>query len=218
MALSLSRGFKFTLYGLAVFVLAASMYALAKPSLSGGVPDVAADEHIKGSPSSAVTLIEYSDFQCPACQAYEAVVDEIVTKYSDRITFVYRHFPLVTIHPNAEMAARASEAAANQGKFWEMHDLLFDRQDDWSALGDPTTLFVAYAELLALDKDQFISDLSSSDVRDRVRADMNEGNAAGINATPTFYLNGEPVTFPRDTYPGDYLSAEIDRILGSATE
>ncbi len=218
MSLGFSRGFRFGIYGLAVFILAASMYALAKPSLSGGIPPVSDVDHVKGGEHATVTLVEYSDFQCPACKAFLPVVDEVLATYGDQVQFVYRHFPLYTIHPHAEAAAIASEAAAQQGKFWEMHDLLFDRQSDWESLANPQELFVAYAELLALDVEKFRADLSSDATRDRVRSDVNAGNAANISATPTFYLNGTALTFPRNESPLTYLQGQIDALLATSPE
>lgn len=217
MALGFSRGFRFALYGLAVFILAASLYALAKPGLSGGIPPVSASDHVKGSDTAPVTLVEYSDFQCPACKTFQLVITDVLATYGDRVRFAYRHFPLSTIHANAEAAALASEAAANQGKFWEMHDLLFDRQTDWEGLANPHDIFAAYAELLALDVDRFRADLTSSETRDRVRDDINSGNAANISSTPTIYLNGTAVTFPRNENPLTYLKSQIDTLLAAET-
>lgn len=215
MSLGFSRGFRFGLYGLAVFILAASMYALAKPSLSGGIPAVSEADHVKGASEASVTLVEYSDFQCPACKAFQPVLEDVLATYGDQVRLVYRHFPLYTIHPNAEAAAIASEAAANQGKFWEMHNLLFDRQADWETLPNPQDLFVAYAELLGLNTEQFRADLTNSATRDRVRLDVNSGNAANISATPTLYLNGTVLTFPRTESPLTYLKTQIDALLAN---
>lgn len=217
MSLGFSRSFRFGLYGLAVFILAASMYSLAKPALSGSIPPVSAIDHVKGGASAPVTLIEYSDFQCPACSAFQPIIENVLATYGDNVQFAYRHFPLYTIHANAEKAAQASEAAAMQGKFWEMHDLLFDRQADWESLVDTTAMFVAYADLLELDTEQFSRDLASDAVRDRVKTDVNSGNAAGINSTPTFYLNGSAVSFPKGQSPDVYLKAQIDAILATVT-
>lgn len=217
MSLGISRSFRFGLYSLAVFILAASMYSLAKPSTAGVVPEVSAVDHVRGeNPAAPVTLIEYSDFQCPACAAFEPLLDDISTTYGDQVRLVYRHFPLYTIHANAEAAAFAAEAAALQGKFWEMHDLLFDRQADWESLAAPIDMFVAYADLLELDVEKFKADLVSDAVRDRVKIDVSSGNAAGISATPTIYLNGAALTFPKDTNPSTYLKEQIDAAIAAA--
>ncbi|MEK9156750.1 MAG: thioredoxin domain-containing protein [Patescibacteria group bacterium] len=191
------------------------MYSLAKPALSGSVPAVSEIDHVRGGASAPVTLIEYSDFQCPACSAFEPLLQSVLATYGDNLQVVYRHFPLYTIHANAEEAAYASEAAAQQGKFWEMHDLLFDRQADWESLADTTDMFVAYAELLELDVEQFTSDITSDAVRDRVKIDVNSANAAGISATPTFYLNGTALSLPKGESPETYLKAQIDAVLAT---
>lgn len=217
MSLGISRGFRFALYGLAVFILAAAMYSLAKPSTAGSVPDVSEVDHARGGDATApVTIIEYSDFQCPACGSFEPLVQSVSATYGDRVRIIYRHFPLSTLHPNAEAAAFASEAAAMQGKFWEMHDLLFDRQKDWDELDSPTDMFAAYAGLLELDVTQFTSDLTSDAVKDRVQIDVASGNAAGISATPTFYLNGQVIDFPANANPATYLTQQIDAALAAA--
>ncbi len=215
MSFGLSRGFRFGLYGIAVFILAASMYALAKPSVSGSVPPVSEADHARGGTSAPVTLIEYSDFQCPACAAFEPLLANVLTVYGDNLQVVYRHFPLFTIHANAEEAAYASEAAAQQGKFWEMHDLLLDRQADWENLADTTDMFVAYADILGLNVEQFKTDLTSDVVKDRVKVDVKSANAANINSTPTFYLNGTALSFPKTESPEVYLRAQIDAVLAA---
>lgn len=216
MSLGFSRSFRFGLYAIAVFILGASMYSLAKPALSGGIPPVSEIDHTKGGASAPVTLIEYSDFQCPACSAFEPVIQNVLAAYGDSLQFAYRHFPLYTIHANAEEAAYASEAAAIQGKFWEMHDLLLDRQADWENLVDTTDMFVAYADLLELNIDQFTADLTSDAVRDRVKVDVNSANAANINSTPTLYLNGTALSFPKTESPEAYLKTQIDAILATS--
>lgn len=215
MSFQISRGLRFGLYGIAVFILAASMYSLAKPSVSGSIPAVSPEDHVRGSVDAPITIVEYSDFQCPACATFEPVVQSILAANGDNVNIIYRHFPLYTIHPNAEVAAIASEAAARQGKFWEMHDMLFDRQADWESLAAPTTMFTAYAEILGLDTEQFAIDLSDKALRDRVKVDVNSGNAAHISATPTFYLNGEAVVFPKTESPVTYLQSRIDAILAA---
>lgn len=215
--MAFSRGFKFALYGLAVLILAGSMYALAKPQESGAIPAVSENDHVMGNAAAVVTLIEYSDFQCPACAAFEPLVKEMLTTYGDNVRLVYRHFPLYTLHPNAEAAAFAAEAAAQQGKFWEMHDMLLDRQNDWSELADPTSMFVAYAGLLNLNTDQFTQDLTSKIVKDHVSVDVDSGNAANISATPTIYLNGTPLVFPKTQSPTEYFKAQIDAAIANAT-
>jgi len=146
--------------------------------------------------SSTVVLMEYSDFQCPACRSYYPVLRQIMTEFGDRITFVFRHFPLSSIHMNAEFAARAAEAAKKQGKFWEMHDLLFEKQDEWAKANDVETIFKNYAILLDISVDQFVVDWKSKEVKDFVRAQRTHATKSGLQGTPTFFLNGKQIQNP----------------------
>jgi len=119
--------------------------------------------HIIGKQDSKVTLVEYSDFQCPACGAYYPIVEQVVEKYKDRVNFEYRQYPLATIHHNAFAAARASEAASKQGKFWEMYRLLFADQSAWENSGNAQSTFEGYARQLGLDRARFKTDFASSE-------------------------------------------------------
>ncbi|HEY4479990.1 MAG TPA: thioredoxin domain-containing protein [Candidatus Paceibacterota bacterium] len=153
-------------------------------------------DRVKGSASSTVILTEYSDFQCPACRTYYPVIREVMAQYGDRVALIYRHFPLTSIHPNAEFAARAAEAAGRQGKFWEMHDLLFEKQNEWSGVSDIVSTFRSYATLLAISPDQFEADFRSSDVKDLVSAQRVHALRVGIQGTPSFFINGEQIRNP----------------------
>lgn len=146
--------------------------------------------HIKGGVDATVTLVEYSDFQCPACAAAQPVVKDVLNEFGDQINFEYKHFPL-PMHGMAMPAARAAEAAGQQGKFFEFHDMLFENQKTWSNSPNPSALFVQYAEELGLDVQKFRQHLKSSLLLDRIESDKKEGNDLGINSTPTFFLNGE---------------------------
>lgn len=162
-----------------------------------GPGQISEHEQYKGNPNASVVITEYSDFQCPACAGYYPILKQLADEYGDRIAFAYRHFPLYSIHPNAEEAAWAAEAAGLQGKFWEMHDLLFDRQSQWSNERGIDDVFKGYAELLELDVAQWEADYDSDFVRDQVTADVVSANKERINATPTFYLNGSRMTQAR---------------------
>jgi protein-disulfide isomerase len=145
--------------------------------------------HVTGATDSKVTLIEYGDFQCPACKSYHPVLQQLKEEYGDRVTFQFRHFPLTQIHPHAFIASRAAEAAGKQGKFFEMHDLLFESQDSWSGLSNPTSVFESYAQQLGLNADQFKTDMNSAGVAATINADAKAAQAVGGNSTPTFVLN-----------------------------
>jgi protein-disulfide isomerase len=150
-----------------------------------------ATSHIKGDGAKGVTLVEYGDFQCPVCALYEPTVQEVYEKHKADIKFQFRHFPLQQIHQNAFAGARAAEAASQQGKFWEMHDQLFQFQNEWSTSSNPLSLYEGYAKNLGLNVEQFKTDFASDKVNDTVNADLNEGNKLKVTGTPTFFLDGK---------------------------
>ncbi len=147
--------------------------------------------HVIGSGKSGVVLVEYGDYQCPACGQYYPIVKQVVEANKDNITFQFRNFPLVQIHQNAFAGSRAAEAAALQNKFWEMHDLLYENQQSWSSASNPNSYFENYAKQLGLDVEKFKTDMGSNQVSDVINADIAAGQKLGANATPTFILNGK---------------------------
>lgn len=155
----------------------------------GGEPT----SHTVGAGTDGVTLIEYGDFQCPACKSYYPLLKQIKEEFGDKITFQFRHFPLNQIHPHAYQASRAAEAAGLQGKFFEMHDLLYENQDSWTGLSDVTTVFEGFAEQIGLDMEQYKNDVVTAAVGASIDADIKEGQNAGANSTPTFVLNGQKI-------------------------
>lgn len=152
-------------------------------------------EWIKGNPDSTVELVEYSDLQCPACKVREPLIKEILAEFGGHIKFVYRHFPLRGLHKNSDISAQAAEAAGIQGKFWEMHDKLFETQEQWSPLAGPEAenFFVNLAKEMGLNVEQFASDINSATVKSLVNEDLESGQDAGVNSTPTFFLNGKRI-------------------------
>lgn len=150
-------------------------------------------DHVYGNKEAKNIFIEYSDFQCPACASYEPILKQFREKESSSTAFVYRHFPLPQ-HPNSTRAAQASEAAGKQDKFWEMHDLLFEKQQEWETSVKADELFQNYAKTLKLDLDKFNSDYKSEETSKKIQDDFLSGNTYQINATPTFILNGKKLT------------------------
>jgi len=142
-------------------------------------------DHILGAADAPVILLEYGDFQCPHCGAAHPEVERVRRRMGKRMAFVYRHFPLTNLHPRAQSAAEAAEAAGAQGRFWDMHDILYERQD---ALEDEDLL--TYAEEIGLNLERFASDLVSGTHAPRVRNDFMSGVRSGVNGTPTFFING----------------------------
>lgn len=147
--------------------------------------------HTVGAGNKGVTLVEFGDLQCPACKSYYPIVKQIKEDYGDDIKFQFRHFPLVQIHRHAMLAARAAEAASNQGKFWEMHDLMYENQDSWSQLPDPTSTFEGFASQLGLNLDQFKTDVASAGIITPINADVKAAQGFGATSTPTFVLDGK---------------------------
>lgn len=178
----------------------------------------AASNHVIGNGSKKVTLIEYGDYQCSACAAYMPIVTSVVEKYKDEIFFQYRNFPLEAIHQNARAASRAAEAAALQGKFWEMNASLFQNQKSWESTGDPLTLFTSYAKQIGItDTVKFTTDYKSTKVNDIINADLREGQKFNISGTPTFILNGKKITEnPRDQASFEKLI--VNAIAAQATK
>lgn len=167
---------------------------------------VTADSHSVGSGS--VQVVEFGDYQCPACAQSHTTVNKLVEEYGDKITFVFRHFPLPG-HPNAQPAAEAAEAAAAQGKFWEMHDVLFENQSQWSSLADPTTIFAGYAEKIGIDRDKFADDIAANAAKDTISKGQSDGYAVGVTGTPTFFVNGKK----QSQYDYDSLKSAIEAEL-----
>lgn len=151
-------------------------------------PDIQSPRPVRGPADAKVLVEEFSDFECPACQAAEPTVQDVLATLGSRIRFAYFHFPLVTVHPLAFRAARAAECANDQGKFWEYHDALFQHQPDFSV-----SQLVSYAADLKLDTQKFSDCLGSNAKTDVVRADMREGDQRGVDATPTFFVDGVKV-------------------------
>lgn len=155
------------------------------------------DAWTKGASESArFTIVEFSDFQCPACAAAAPAVRTLVEQYPDDVRLIYRHFPLRSIHQHAVTAAKAAEAAGAQGKFWEMHDALFAQQSEWSLKGNAQENMRAIAESLGLDMTQYDEALQSAAVAQRVTDDEDAAAALNLNSTPSFYLNGEKMDLP----------------------
>jgi protein-disulfide isomerase len=147
---------------------------------------VSADrDHIQGPADAPVTLVEYGDYECPYCGAAYPIIKQVQARLGERLRFVFRNFPITTSHPHAERAAEAAEAAAAQGRFWEMHDLLYENQ---RRLRDQD--LHSYAQQLGLDVELFDKEMADHAHAERVREDFMSGVRSGVNGTPTFYING----------------------------
>lgn len=180
---------------LVALLLVGGSYVYSNKAAKEANEGVVLEARMKGNPEAKTVLVEYSDFQCPACSQFYPVVKDIVEKHGDNLKVEYRHFPLINIHPMATPAAKAAEAAGVQGKFWEMHDKLFDNQATWSRSSNAAAFFNQYAEELGLDVDKFKLHMDSSVIADAISASFNEARDAGFTGTPTFLLNGEQMEF-----------------------
>lgn len=150
-------------------------------------------DQVFGKKDSKVVLVEYGDYQCPGCGSAYPTVKKITEKYKDQVAFVFRNFPIASKHPNARAAASAAEAAGLQGKFWEMHNVLYENQSAWENLSttDRGPAFISYALQLGLNEEQFKKDMDGANVSQKINFDQAVGKKAGADATPTFTLNGK---------------------------
>ncbi|MFH1256351.1 MAG: thioredoxin domain-containing protein [Candidatus Diapherotrites archaeon] len=187
-----SNIFTYALVGFFVLLLAAGLYLFINPAPPAADYDMQrlleGAAHVKGPADAKVTIVEFSDFQCPVCKTAHETVNRVLSEYSGKIRFVYRHFPLGSIHPFASSAAEASECAAEQGKFWEMYDKLFLEQPSWTSIG--AEKFKEFARELNLDVAQFDSCVGSRKYSLKVQEDFALGVSVNMQGTPTFFING----------------------------
>ncbi|MEI7683191.1 MAG: thioredoxin domain-containing protein [Candidatus Saccharibacteria bacterium] len=173
-----------------------------------------ASNHVIGNNTKGVTLVEYGDYQCPACGQFYPIVKQLQKTYANDISFRFANFPLVQIHPNAMSAARAAESAALQGKFWEMHDLLYENQSAWSAGTNAQDYYEQFAKSLGLDMNKFKTDMASQAVSDAINADISQAQGLGATGTPTFVVNGKKIeTNPKSL---EEFSKLIDQTIKDA--
>ena len=191
-----SWGIFIVIIGLIVWGMIAASQKASREKASLPLPNqVTSSDWTRGNASSTVILVEYSDFQCPACAAYFPMVEKLFKENANNMLFIYRHFPL-TQHANAIPAAQAAEAAGKQGKFWEMYEMIFSTHDEWENSKDVKKIFSDYAVELGLNMTQYSEDFESKVTLDKIDSDLKSGMMAGVNSTPTFYLNGEKIQTP----------------------
>jgi Na+:H+ antiporter, NhaA family len=170
--------------------------------------------HIRGNPNAPVTLEEFGDFQCPSCGTYYAELKKIEGEFGDKLRVIFRESPLVPMHEHALMAAQAAEAAGLQGKFWEMHDKLYENQNTWTPAKDLVPIFVDYAKQIGIDPDRFMKDLNGEQVAQRIFQDGKRVHALGLNGTPSFFVNGQEAK--GDQWKPDGLRQMIKDALAAA--
>jgi len=152
--------------------------------------------HFRGPETAAITLVEFGDYQCPSCGAYHPVVKELLNRYPQQVRLAFHHYPLISVHPTAMAAALAVEAAGEQGRYWEMHDLVFEHQQEWSANPNPESQFLALASRIGLNANAFMQATRSPHLQDRILQDVVRAREANIDAVPTFFINGERIHVP----------------------
>lgn len=201
-----------SLVGIIIFT---KSHKLAQPGITSGVqaPAITTGDWVTGNKDAKVSVIEYGDFQCPACAAYHPMVQQMLSEYGDRIVFVFRNFPL-TQHKNAWVSAQAAGAAGLQGKYWNMNNLLYEKQTDWGELssGDVKNKLDEYASSLGLDMNKFHQDMDSDAVKNKIRNDSDGGNRSQVDHTPTFFINRTQITNP-SSYAD--LKSAIDKALAT---
>jgi protein-disulfide isomerase len=147
--------------------------------------------HLRGNPNAPVLLEEFGDFQCPSCGSYYPELKKIEAEFGDKLKVIFRELPLLPMHEHALMAAQAAEAAGVQGKFWEMHDLLYENQSKWVPEKDLVPVFVDYAKQIGINPDQFMKDLNGETVAQRIFQDGKRAHSFGLKGTPSFFVNGK---------------------------
>lgn len=166
---------------------------------------VSADDHIQGNKNAPITLVEYGDFECPYCGMVHPIIKRLQKHFGNQLRFVFRNFPLIETHLHAEAAAEAAEYAGSQGRFWEMHDLLYENQN---RLGMP--LFLELADALNLPADDLENAIMNKRFEPKIRKDFLGGVHSGVNGTPTFYINEQRYDGP---FEFEELASAIDSVL-----
>ena len=221
----MSKNFWIILITLAVG-LGLVFHFTSKPSTNNS--GTAGSNHVQGKGSTGVTLVEYGDYQCPYCAEYYPMTSQAVQKFDSQIHFQFKNLPLTQLHPNAFAAARAAEAAGLMGKFWEMHDLLYqqsiqhlnnEKSPSWVTASNPQPYFDAFAKSLGLDVAKFDNNYTGSTVNNLINGDINDFNKTGAQvATPTFFLDGKQIQ-PQETLDSlsEYIQAAINKKEGKKT-
>jgi len=170
--------------------------------------EIADNDHVRGDPSTPVTITVYADFQCPACANENQLMSRAWNRISDKAHYVFRHYPITNTHPNAWTASLYAEAASRQDRFWEMHDFMFLNQALWAPLSNPEGEFEAYAMEIGMDVEQLRQDVESETVIQKVRSDQRGGTQSGVRSTPTIFVNGNLTSINTATRLIEIVEAE----------
>lgn len=208
------------LIGIAAVVVVGGIFLSLKANPQPTDPGQAVDSQslvrdtsrMTGKKDAKVKIVEFGDYQCPACAAAAPIIKQVLEAYKDNpeVSFVFRNFPLESIHSNARISSEAAEAAGEQGKYFEMYYKLYEKQTEWASDPNPLEKFVGYAQELGLNTDQFRQRVSQQFARDLINTDLADGEALGVNSTPTFFINGE---ISRKVLSFEDIKAKVDAAL-----
>lgn len=190
------------------------LYTLFSQGPTYSPVQIAENDHIRGRNDNPVSIVVYADFQCPACATEHESMTQVWPDIRDKAFLVFRHFPITTTHPHSWTASLYAEAAARQGRFWEMHDSLFATQSLWSTLPEAESEFDAYALELNLDLERLHADIESDDVIAKVRNDQRGGNSAGVRGTPAVFINGRQIARPTRDRIREVVEEEYAEVAG----
>ena len=207
---------KIGLFGVLPLLAILVAYTLFSQGPTYSPVEIAPNDHIRGDSSTPVSIVVYADFQCPACATENQDMARIWPQLRDRAHLVFRHFPITTAHPHSWEASLYAEAAAKQGRFWEMHDYLFATQAIWSSLPNVEDEFDGYALELNLDLDQLHADIAADETVLKVRGDQRGGNASGVRSTPAVFINGRLLARPTDDRIAEVVAEEYEKLAGDA--
>lgn len=184
----------------------------SSPASSSTLPAFVASGggQFRGPKNAKVTLVEFGDYQCPSCGAYHPLVKELLARYPAQLRLEFHHYPLISIHPNAMPAAMAVEAAGEQGRYWEMHDMVFEHQEEWSRKPNAEADFLTFASRIGLNQNAFMQALRSPVLQDRILQDVVRAREAKIEGVPTFFIDGKMID---NEYNVDYYVRIIDEYL-----
>jgi protein-disulfide isomerase len=184
----------------------------SQPALPPGVPG-ADPPHTLGSPNAPARLEEFGDFQCPPCGMFHPILKQMHDEFGDKLQITFREFPLTPAHQHAQAAASAAEAAGMQDKFWPMHDLIYEHQNDWKDKFDVRPIFEGYAQQIGVNLDRYKRDVTSEEVARRIFQDQKRGQSLGVKGTPTVFLNGREVPF--ESLPSEKLRVVLQAAINS---
>ena len=201
-------------FGVAPILLILVVYTLLSQGPTYSPVEIASNDHIRGRENNSVPIVVYADFQCPACATEHENMTQVWPEIRDKAYLVFRHFPISTSHPHSWTASLYAEAAGKQGRFWEMHDFLFDTQTIWAGMSSAEPEFDAYALELNLDVERLHQDIESEEVIAKVRNDQRGGSSAGVVGTPAVFINGRQIARPTKERIVEVVEEEFAALSG----